>query len=725
MRRIAFCAALLFLVVSLSQLALAQDDEFSIGLRTQAVDKPDSAKFEEYRSLEGATGELGISLWRDTFTLELESEDIGSENQRCDISGMVGKILKFRLYYNGIPHNYSYNAKTFYGGAGGNELTYPVANADPASLTADYSPTVSTSAPSWNVFDYSVMNKDIGGEVVVSQSVRYYFKIGANRLASAGVKPLGAASGVFADKAGLQASAFGNMVELPEPVDYVTVNSFAEAGYRQGDLCIAIDGGFSEFKNENEYLSWRNPYVTTQNLSEATGLAPNNRTYKIGGDLSWVDLPFNSSLVAKFDYSRLLSNFTIRSEMPDSTSGSDGPPATSPAYHTDIVTLSRANFEGDVSVTRYGLHLSCRPTRDFSSNIFFSRLEKSNASSVIEFASEGLTTTNRPFEYDKDSAGLELSYNLPKHTKIKGGLEWLSTDRNRDDISATEDRIFLFKIENAASEVLQAKVGYKHTLRKATFDAGNAGTSLVDPQAVERFVRRYDATDKSTDEISLGLELYPASFADLGLEYSYKGNSYDETLLGRTKDHTHSAYLDSVFRLPAKVTLNARVGYESSKLDSFHRNITSGDSVDPGAGTAGGAYNWLSAQEDNFWSVGLGAEVSLLDSRLCLLVSWDYQKSDGQSLLSRQDSAVDLGDITSSDDYTRQLFNVKAVYAFTKKFEMTAGLIYDDFSYDDLQYDGYTYVSPASTNTTSFLTGAYSDYNYKAILAYIAAKISY
>jgi len=76
-------------------------------------------------------------------------------------------------------------------------------------------------------------------------------------------------------------------------------------------------------------------------------------------------------------------------------------------------------------------------------------------------------------------------------------------------------------------------------------------------------------------------------------------------------------------------------------------------------------------------------------------------------------------DISNWDDYRLRSYMIKTIYNATKKISLSAGYVYEKFSYRDAQLDGYQFV-PATTGTNgAFLTGAYKDQSYQADVVFV------
>lgn len=711
-----FAVAMLMLPLS----AKAADEVQSTGaieVEMRAVDNQNnSAKFQEYRDRDdGLDANFYLNTDTKNYFFNLEGQNLGLDDQSYNIKGGDRKNFKYRLHYNETPHNLSFGAKSIYSNPGTNNLTYSAT--DRAKNTdAAYTPAISTDPNTWSTFDYTVNRKDYGAELDINMGTPYYLNFGANQLETKGMQPLGQPSGVYADRNGAQFSSFGNVIEMPAPVDYKTNDAYAVLGYKSKEIMASLKGSLSSFENENHYLTWRNPYVSTENFTEVSSLAPDNDYWKLAFDGS-MNLPMNSLLAVRASHATLQSDFAIPNTIASATSGA---PGVSPTYADTVLGVNQTNFDGDVTYTKLGIDLSGSPIRDLFGKIYYNYLEKQNDSTQVTFTNGADSVSNHIFDYDKNNFGLDIDYKLPMKNMASLGYEYLNIDRKRDDAESTSDNKFYVQLKNSTLDNISAKIRYERLERSSDFGEGAAGTGVADAEYVSRFLRRFDATDSSRDTFKLGLEFYPMEHLDFGVEYAYKRTEYDETILGRTEDKAHSLYFDTAWTVPGKISLNGFVGYEKTDNDSSHRNFLT--DADPATAATSSNYNWEETLSGDYWVYGLSALVPVIPDTVDFVASFEYQDSDGQATFTRQ-IAPALSDVDESDDYTRKLVQAKAIYKYAKNMDITLGYVYEKYEYSDAQYNGYTYTVGSPINT--YLSGAYADASYEANVGYLIVKYGF
>ena len=119
-------------------------------------------------------------------------------------------------------------------------------------------------------------------------------------------------------------------------------------------------------------------------------------------------------------------------------------------------------------------------------------------------------------------------------------------------------------------------------------------------------------------------------------------------------------------------------------------------------------------------------------ARLSIKGSLSFAKTEGTADFTPEAGvipalvATPFQSITNIDNTKRTAFNLKAVYAYDKQWELTGGFAYERYEYNDIAYTGTRYVAPDSNpNEVSPVTGQYSFQPYKANILYASAKYKF
>jgi MtrB/PioB family decaheme-associated outer membrane protein len=282
------------------------------------------AKFTEYRDLrEPGVFYLRGRLNYDTpdYFLRFDMQDPGYDTQHYKLEGGMWGNFKFDLFYNEIPHNITFDARTFFLGAGHDTL---VGAPNPNFTT-------------WNTFDYSIERRQYGGGLKLNMMKPFFFDASFQREEREGIKPTGAAG----------TSPGGIGIELPEPVSYLTNNLKLQAGYAKKPLFLSLTYLYSDFNNSNTALNFINPATAAQDVFS---LPPDN-TYQKGAFKGAVSLPFNSRFSTNMGFSRGESETSL--------------------FPT---------FNGKVDTQNYDFVLTSNPVRFFDAKVFYKYYKRDNRS---------------------------------------------------------------------------------------------------------------------------------------------------------------------------------------------------------------------------------------------------------------------------------------------------------------------------------------------------------
>ena len=222
-------------------------------------------------------------------------------------------------------------------------------------------------------FDYSTLRKNYGGGISVERLKPFYVDFSVSQEKQEGTKPFGAEG----------ASGFGNAIELPQPIDYTTDQLKAEVGYAKQPFFVSAKYLFSQFSNNNEFLLFRNPFLSTQPNVDVMPLAPDNKYQKFALTGN-VKLPMKSKFNMNLAYSDAKSEMNLLNSI----------------WRGDVlapVALSSNTFHGEIKKQNYDFILTSNPISFLEGQIFYKYLKTDNKSDIITSADGTSVTNERPF----------------------------------------------------------------------------------------------------------------------------------------------------------------------------------------------------------------------------------------------------------------------------------------------------------------------------------------
>lgn len=629
------------------------------------------AKFTEYRDLRengGAYGRARLNVDTDKYFMNFDAGDFGYDTQYYKIDGGMWGKFKFDLFYNEIPHNFTFDARTFFLGAGHHTLVGPPF----------------TNFITWNTFDYSIERRQYGGGLQLKLIKPFFFNISYQREDRDGIKPASIASG----------TPGGFAVELPEPVDYTTNNLKLEGGYAKNPLFLSMGFIYSDFNDRHDKLDFTHPVAPFP--MDTLTLPPDNRYYK-GYFKGAMKLPLNSKFSVNAGYSSARSDTNLLNSFV--TNGVINP-----------VILSRSDFDGRIDTQNYSFVFTSSPFRFFDGKIFYSYYKRDNRNDVIVQNAE----FNMPFDYVRNSAGIDLGFRLPANLYLSGGYKYINTNRRMRGAEPaeelippdTQDNIYSIDLRWTGLDFVALRAGYERLDRNADF-AGPVP-----------FNRRSAYSSFDRDTIKTSLDLYPIEKLNLGFGYLYKRTGYDE-IFGLKKDNRHEFEASADYLIGKIAKLYGFFNYEWIKF------IQSVQNPSP-LGTSN------EDQKERTYGYGIGTEIYVIPQKLTFMFQFDYVKSNGNVDFTLDPALFAAGtglgpgsganndniDITNLDDYTKYAIKFKVVYYLKKSVILSAGYFFERFKYNDAQLDSYLFVNPAVGpvvgGNAAYLTGAYKDQSYRA-----------
>ena len=651
------------------------------------------AKFTEYRDLKengGVYGRARLKLDTDKYFMNLNAGDFGYNTQYYILDGGMWGKFKFDAFYDQVPHNLTFDARTYFEGAGHYTLT-GVPN---------------TNVATWNTFDYSINRQQYGGGFKLDLIKPFFFDVSYQRENRDGIKPAGIAS----------SSPGGFSLELPEPIHYTTDNVKVVAGYGKKPLFLSFGFIYSDFYNDHNNLNFTHPVAPFP--TDTLTLPPDNQYYK-GFFKGNVQLPLNSTFNVNLGYSTARSDATLLNSF------------VSGGGVTNLI-LSSPSFDGRIDTKSASFVLTSHPLQFLNTKLYFNYYKTDNKNEII-FQNDGTgNELNKPFDYRTYSPGIDIGVKLPLNFYLSGGYQYINTKRKEngfeflefDELVAeqevtppdTADHLFSAGLKWSGLDFLAAKFGYQKLYRDADYQSPTIPDN-----------RRFAYAGQNRSTYATTIDIFPIENLNVSLDYQYKITDYKENF-GLKQDKRQEFDASADYTIGKFVKLYAFGDIEYIRLSQPEQNQS------PLA-------EWSADQKDRGYGYGVGAEVYVIPKKLTLMFQYDYVKSNGNVdfTLSPQlfgaTAGTGLGpgtgannqtiDISNWDDYKLSSFKFKAVYNFTKSLAASLGYAYQSYQYSDAQLNNYNFTPSGAASNSAFLTGAYKDQSYRANLIFGSLSYSF
>ncbi len=683
-------ALLLFSLVCLNT-AFAAEDKISGDITasgTLSHVNGSKAKFNEYNDIQGGLyGDIKIKYDSDKYYTDFYSRDMFYNTQSYGLEGGKWGAFRFDIHYDELPHNFTFDAKTLYSGAGTANLTYPT---HPPGTNTD----------TWNTFDYSTKRKNYGAGFKIDLLKPFFLDVSAASERRTGVYALGAAG----------TSPGGIAIELPAPIDYTTDSFSLMTGYVKNPVFLSLGYFYSSFNNSNLNFNFRDPATAnTAGTIDTYSMPPANHFYKINLKGA-IKLPFQSKFNLDLAMASAKSDAILRNSYVGDVAGG-----------LRNITLNTPFFNGQVDTNNISTSVTSRPFSFLDAKLFLkydTRENKSDVITITDTTQTPATFTNMLFNYRRAKYGTEFGFRLPAQFYLSANYNHSDISREREDIPDNRDDLFGADLKWKGLDFFAARIGYERMDRRAEFEQPSVAS-------IETFIRRFDAAAKTRNTFKANLDFFPIDDLSISLGYKHRETSYSDTILGLNSDKGDEFIIDADYLINKRIRLFASFDYERVRLDQLQRQ-TNG-TFDPSLPSTATAFNWTAAQKDEDYSYMVGAEIFIIPEKLTLLLQYSYLQADGSVdytyLLGANPLPVgrtqDNIDLSNWDGYKLSSFLIKLSYNVTKALSVAAGYAYEKYDYNDVQYDGYTYV-PAVTGTNgAYLTGAYNNPSYESHRGFI------
>lgn len=633
------------------------------------ADEGGRAKFTEYRDLtQGANlfGSMGLGIDSDNYFLRFRAGDMTYDTQFYELEGGMWGRFKLNLFYDEIPHNITFDARTPFLGAGHDTLVG----------------TPNLNFPAWNIFDYSILRHQYGGGFNVDVLRPFFLDVSFERENRDGIKPTGAAV----------TNPGGIAVELPEPIDYVTNNLKVSAGYSQKPLFLSLNYVHSDFINSNLSLTLPGSLFTgpVAGAPATTFSLPPDNMYDKGAFKGAVSLPFNSRFSANMGFSRGTSD-------------------------TSIVSLIGSGYTGKVDTVNYDFALTSNPVSFLDAKVYYKYYKRDNKSD------DPTGVVNLFLDYNNATYGGELGLRLPEKFYLSGGYKYVKTERNWEgETNLTEvlpynkDNIYFVNLKWSGLDFLDARIGYERLDRDAQY---RTVQSEINP------ARQFAYAAQNKDTFKAALDILPLENLNVGLDYRYANTDYSDTIYGLRSDKRNEFEVSADYSIGKIAKLNAYGDVEWIKFNQLQFATTTllpwqANQWDKSWGYGLGAEVYVIPKK-----LTLIFRHDYLKSN----GSVDFTLNNGLFIATTglgpaSGANNDNIDIGRWDDYTLYSLSIRAVYNFTKSVTAMIGYAYQRFWYSDAQLNNYQFVNPPGGPVTgsngAYLTGAYNGQSYKANLVF-------
>jgi MtrB/PioB family decaheme-associated outer membrane protein len=731
-------AILLLALLALAAPGFAQETkDFDTGEITLGAQQTDSSslssKFQEYRDFpEGFVlpsfrlfGQKGKLRW------DLRGKDARQDDERY--SGLVENDgFRITADFNRIPHRFGNAGTTLLTGTapGVFELSDTLQRSFQGSIES-----VPRSAVTYNFLNNLVTPSLKTGNVVdlALQRQRSRIDLQLWRGQPLDVHVIYTHERRTGDRSVAGTSfGFGNVVELPEPVHYLTQDVAVTGSYDRswGSLRGAVR--YNWFENSIPTLQFDNPFRATDSTDASAYQAPGPASVN-GPSRGLIALPPNNdATTGSFGATVKLARATrISGDVSWSVWHQDETPFIPYTTNTAIPSLAlpATALDGKVDVKQQALQVTSRPTPNLSLSARFRVYDFDNQTPRISLPSyvhfdaalEAIPRISVPYGYRNDRLDLTGAYDLGTVT-VDGGYRHTRMDRTFRDTEQTTENAVLGGINLRAADRLVVRAGYEFASRGFdhydTAESEDASFQQPGPLTNLPELRRPDQARRDATRVSILATANPTDQLTVMAGYTWNKDDYKESAYG-LQQASYGTFTGELDYTPSqRLTLFGFYTWESNKNVQRGRQSGASPSTNP-------ADDWLSNVEDKGHSIGGGLNSVLKPERWFLDVLGSWQKVDGSNdLLTFAGGAPFTArlaafggaaqDLPLYDDTETLSVQASVRWQFSKAWAASLGGLFEDYKVEDSSTGGLLNYVPGSF----FL--AYNDGDYTAKVAWVS-----
>lgn len=491
------------------------------------------------------------------------------------------------------------------------------------------------------------------------------------------------------------------MATLPKPVDHTTDLIDASVGYAKDKGNIELAYHLSMFRNQNQSLSWQNPFPVSSGNSGAFGqlaLEPDNDFHQVmlnGG----YRLPGNSYLSGVLSSGKMTQDQAFLPYSTDPSLATQGLPADS--------------LNGEVKQNIAQLKLSSRPLRNWNFNAAYRYHDHDNNSPQATYVfpmldslppgktgkdEDELTAINQPLSYTRQTSRLDGKYRFNRHASLQMGYDFENTRRENAEVDKNDEQSLWGKLKWKVGDGRTngwVKVG--QTARDGSGyhlpAINNEGLYIENP-----LLRKYNLADLERDEVRLQINYAAIERLSLAANIAYSDDQYTDSLIGLTSASNRSATIEGSYVPTDKVTTYAY--YTRDIIDS----VQSGrEALAAGSGSLASSYgpDWFAQTQDSFDSLGLGLQWQEFLPKLSMGADYVYSKGDGEADLQ-------LAAASPFPDIQTRLHSINIYTRYQRSRNLSFKLQYrrEQYESQDWALDGVTALSADSPTSLYMAEGS-------------------
>lgn len=578
-----------------------------------------SAKFGEYSGLYRQGGffigdtELryrgeGATYWN------LNSSNLGLDTRSLDAEGGKQGVFKLFFKYEELSHHISDSVRTPFLGNGGASLTLPPGF--PAATTG--------AMPLATTLQQLDVNQDrkrtaLGASWIPASNWEYAVKF--NHETREATKRT---SGAF----------FVNSAQLVESVDYHTDQVDASASYTGGKLQAKLAYYGSTFRNNNDALSWQNPFTAIAGATAGQrALPPDNQFHQV---IASAGYQFTSKTRGSADiaWGRMTQNDGFLAS------------TTNPGLAVPALPASSANARAET--LNANIKLTSAITDKLRLSASYAHDNRDNQTPQAAFPSVstdmflGAARTNMPFSFTQDKLKLGADYRIAAGTKVAVGLDYDSRKRTFQEVDKTTEDTVWGKVNSKVRDDVDLTVKLAHGERSAS---GYKAVPLI-ALPENPLLRKFYLANRTRDTAGVRADIAATEKINIGLGIDSSKDDYSDSSIGLTSGSELGVNGDLSVALTDTTSLHAFAVRQEIKSKQFGSQAFSGP-------------DWSGENKDTIKTVGIGVKHVAIKDKLDIGADFMVTRTSSAIGVSTGASDPAFPNITSSMDSLKLYANYR------------------------------------------------------------------
>ncbi len=624
-------------------------------------------KFAEYRDIpdNAVLNEVrirGENEARDYF-VEFRAEDAIQDDQRYFLRmGKYGRYV-LEVEWDQVPHLLSTTARTLFSERGGGERVLAEGLQELLASNPAQLPALIGAARGVGLS----IRQDTGRSrlrytPVPGWEVGLAYAVERDR----GRRPLATANFASLTEPGDAPNPFLSIVELPSPVDFVTHTVEFSVERHTRDWFLRVDQVSSIFENQEESLSWDNPFQAADALGGGSRgrlqLEPDNRahTVSIAGGAA---LPLRSRLTGTFAYGWMLQDNSFQ-------------PATANAA-VPVAPLPRNSPDGDIQTLLASVLLTSRPLDrvTVTGRYRFYDLDNNTPSLilgdyVVADAVRGVLRRSLPYAYSRHTAGGDVVLRPLSAASLKVGYQWERWHREHREVRNSEEHRVGPSVDLTPVRGLLLRAGYTHSSRDPKDYDAFAGRQSGSPALYNPLLRKFDEAKRVRDQVSATASVTAIPLVDVTGSFGFATDDFARSAFGLLKDDSLSYSLGVTAAPMERLALYADVTREDHR---FAQRV--------GLGPAGKA-DFRGRGHDTIDTYSAGARGTVIPGKLDVDLDYSFSFGIGRLRAGSTTAGVEATDYPNVDTKLHQLSAV-GTWKLTQRVALRLGYAFEHFETND------------------------------------------